>query len=107
MSYTREDHLMFEGVMALHQLSTASPQLPTLQEEIRSLLKDLAAQTSACAKAQVQSMEWFGKLAAEMLFGFICFKTHVNWTMTASNQCCIDELIRCSFLSVSVISFLD
>jgi hypothetical protein len=91
---------MFEGVMALHQLSTASPRFPTLQEEIRSLLKDLAAQTSACAKAQVQSMEWFGKLAAEMLFRFIYFKTHLNWTMTASNQCCIDELIRWSFLCV-------
>jgi hypothetical protein len=81
---------MCQGVMALHQLSTASPQLPTLQEEIRSLLKDLAAQTSACAKAQVQSMEWLGKFAAEMLFGFIYFnETHLNWTMTASNQCCV------------------
>ena len=91
VSYTREGHLMFEGVMALHQLSTISPQLPTLQEEIRSLLKDLAAQTSACAKAQVQSIEWFGKLAAEMLFGFIYFnETHLNWTRTASNQCCVD-----------------
>ena len=89
--HVSEDHLMFEGVMALHQLSTASPRFPTLQEEIRSLLKDLAAQTSACAKAQVQSIEWFGKLAAEMLFGFIYFnETHLNWTRTASNQCCVD-----------------
>ena len=31
----------------------------------------------------------------------------LNWTMTVSNQCCIYELIRWSFLCVSVISFLD
>ena len=54
-----------------------SPQ-PLPQEEIQSLLKDLAAQTSACTKAQVQSMVWEIRCRDVTLWEFTLQKSNIR-----------------------------